>query len=132
MSKIDLEIYLRHSTGKAVMATATPTKSIKCPQLTSSSTNCLNNATAKSAPKPNGRIIPAAEMVREYLAFRFNTLTSTSIPTRKRNKTRPMVDVKVNNGSESGGKIFAENPGIRPMIVGPRIIPPITSAMTRG
>ena len=54
------------------------------------------------------------------------------MPTRKRKRTRPMLAVRVRFGMESLGKMVVVNFGIWPMTEGPRMTPPMTSAITRG
>ena len=43
-----------------------------------------------------------------------------------------MLATRVSVGMEAAGKMALVKPGMRPMIEGPRMMPPMTSAMTRG
>ena len=74
--------------------------------------------------------IPAREMRVELFALRLMIRGSTSNAVRKRNRTKPTVAVRLRYGSETSGKRLLLKFGMRPMTVGPRITPPMTSAMT--
>lgn len=73
-------------------------------------------------PKTKGMAIPAALTVagiRQLLA-------------RKRNRIRPRFAAIMNAGIDSIRKMASVKPGMRPKILGPRMMPVMTSAMTRG
>ena len=75
---------------------------------------------------------PAIDIVKAALTFLFMIRVSISSPTKKRKKTRPIVEVRVSIGIDVGGNIVLVNLGMRPMILGPKMTPPMTSAMTFG
>jgi hypothetical protein len=70
-----------------------------------------------------------AKAMRQLLARK---RTSTSRPTRNKNKIRPRFATKARFGIADVGKMAFVNPGILPNTEGPSRIPPITSAITRG
>ena len=45
---------------------------------------------------------------------------------------RPRFAATLNAGMEAVGKMAAVKPGMRPMMLGPRMMPVMTSAITRG
>jgi hypothetical protein len=76
--------------------------------------------------------MPARPTLAAILQLLARYLRSTSSPTRKRNNTRPRFATKVRLGMEAAGKMALVKPGILPNTEGPRRIPTMTSAMTRG
>ncbi len=58
--------------------------------------------------------------------------TSVSRPMRNRYRTSPRLATRVRFGNDSVGKMAARNPGTFPMTEGPKMMPPMTSAITRG
>lgn len=72
---------------------------------------------------------PTLKAIRQLLA---RNRKSTSRPTRNKNKTNPRLAASVKAGMDAVGKMCAVKPGILPIIEGPRIMPVMTSAMTRG
>ena len=85
-----------------------------------------------AAPRPSGKISPATLMKAALLAFIFILLVSISRPTKNKKNTSPMFAVSVSNGMLCDGNMLFVKFGILPMIDGPSITPPITSAITRG
>lgn len=83
-------------------------------------------------PIPNGRTMPPNAIDAESRTLRLITFPSISRPTRKRNNTSPMLATRERKGKVSLGNICFVNPGIRPNAVGPKRIPPRTSAITFG
>jgi hypothetical protein len=83
-------------------------------------------------PRPKGRIIPASPTLNATLQFDLNNRMSTSRATRNKNSIRPKFATRVNIGIEAVGKMAFWKPGIRIITDGPRIIPPMTSAITLG
>ena len=71
---------------------------------------------------PNGRIMPDKATVADRRALRLITPASISRPTRKRKRQRPILATRLRYGWDSGGKMCAVNPGIRPNAVGPAYI----------
>lgn len=86
--------------------------------------------TDTAAPIPKGIMSPHNDTPIADLAFFLKILKSASNPTKKRKRTKPMFATRVRFGIDTGGKIAAMKPGIRPMMEGPRTIPPMTSLMT--
>ena len=126
----------RRQIQRTVIAIATPMNSMNVPKLMGtvpgSFRNSVYNPQAIAQPKPNGSTMPA----RPTLAATFQLLTrnrrSTSSPTRNKKRTRPKFATRLRFGMAAAGNIVFVKPGIRPMTDGPRSIPPMTSAMTRG
>ena len=83
-------------------------------------------------PNPKGRAIPAAPTLSAIRQLESRSRKSTSRPTKKRNRIRPRLAAVFRTGMEAVGKMAAVKPGIRPNTEGPRRIPPMISAMTRG
>lgn len=97
-----------------------------------SSLNWLYNPYAIPTPRPKGRIMPSALTDRATFQLLNKKRRSTSSPTRNKKSTKPMLATSAKLGMASVGKIAFVKPGMRPMIEGPRTIPPMTSAMTLG
>lgn len=76
--------------------------------------------------------MPAAPTLSATLQFFKSSRRSTSSPTKKRKSTRPILAARESVGMEAVGKMASVKPGIRPNTEGPRRIPPMISAMTRG
>ena len=70
-------------------------------------------------PRPNGRAIPANDIMNDMRALRLTILVSISRPTMKRNKQRPISATKVRYGMDTAGKMLSVKPGILPNAVGP-------------
>jgi hypothetical protein len=83
-------------------------------------------------PRPKGRIIPARPTERATRQFLMNMWRSVSRATRKRKRMRPRLATRLRMGRLASGKMAALKPGICAMTEGPRMMPPMTSAMTRG
>jgi hypothetical protein len=96
------------------------------------STNLLKMSLAIPAPIEKGKSIPPSEIMSDVRALFRIEVISISNPTRKRKRTSPILAVKLKKGSESLGKMCSVKCGIRPRILGPRTIPPMTSEITRG
>ena len=94
--------------------------------------NWLYSPQDMAHPKPNGNAIPATPTLTASLQLLTKYLKSTSKPTRNKNNTSPRFATSDRFGIDSVGNIASVKPGIRPMTDGPRRIPPMTSAMTRG
>lgn len=94
--------------------------------------NSLYNSNATPQLNTNGTRSPAIEIPNACLAlFRIN-FGSSSSPTKKRNKTSPRLATSERKGIDCFGKMVSLNPGICPMMDGPRMMPEITSATTLG
>ncbi len=83
-------------------------------------------------PNPNGSAIPAAPTLSAIRQLESRSRKSTSRPTKNRNNMRPRLAAVFRTGIEAVGNMAAVNPGIRPKTEGPRRMPPMISAMTRG
>ena len=83
-------------------------------------------------PNPNGSAIPAAPTLSAIRQLESRSRKSTSSPTKNRNKIRPRLAAVFRTGMEAVGNMAAVKPGMRPKTEGPRRIPPIISAITRG
>ena len=118
------------------MAIATPMNSAYVPNSIftrpGSSLNRWYRPYAIPQPKPKGRAIPAAPTLSAIRQLERRRRRSTSSPTRKRKSMRPTLAAIDNVGMEAVGKMASVKPGTRPNTEGPRRIPPMTSAMTRG
>ena len=119
-----------------VMAIATPINNIYTPRLIGtvpgSCRNSLYNPQAIAQPKPNGTTMPTKLTPAAIFQFLERNRRSTSRPTRNRNRTKPRLATVERMGIVSVGKMCLVKPGTLPMTEGPRIIPPMTSAITRG
>lgn len=82
--------------------------------------------------RPNGKAMPASDTIADRRALRLMILASISRPTMKRNRQRPILATRDKYGSDWEGNMCWVKPGIRPRAVGPRRMPPSTSAMTFG
>lgn len=115
---------------------AIPMKSKKVPKLIltvpGSSLKVLYRPYEMAHPRPNGRIIPAADTLAATRKLLNRKRRSVSRPTRNKNRIRPRFATRFRLGIEASGKMASVKPGMRPMTEGPRMTPPITSAMTRG
>lgn len=76
------------------------------------------------APKRNGREIPASAIVKARLPLRRMELKSSSRPTRKRKKRRPILATDSSIGVLHEGKTRWTNCLLRPSAEGPSKIPP--------
>lgn len=76
--------------------------------------------------------MPANPTLTAILQLDTSKRRSTSRPTRKRKRIKPMLAAVVRVGREATGKMASEKAGICPRTDGPSSIPPMTSAMTRG
>jgi len=85
-----------------------------------------------SQPRPNGKAMPAAPTLSVIFQFETMIRKSTSRPTKNRKSTSPTSAARESVGIGFLGKIALVKPGIRPNTEGPRSIPPMISAMTRG
>ena len=83
-------------------------------------------------PKPNGRAMPASPTLRAIFQLDKSKRKSTSNPTKNRKSIKPTLAAMERVGMEAVGKMCSVKPGIRPKTEGPRRMPPMTSAMTRG
>lgn len=132
VSLLDDESMLQHT----VMAIAIPMKSMNTGNsigtVPSSSENSLYKPHAIAQPKPNGKIIPAVPTLNATLQLPKKTRRSTSSPTKNKNSTNPRLAMRLRFGMEAVGNMASVKPGMRPITVGPSMIPPITSAITRG
>jgi len=76
--------------------------------------------------------MPASPTDRAMRQFDMKRRMSTSSATRNRKRIRPRFATRLRIGMEAAGKMAAWKPGMRIMTEGPRMMPPMTSAMTRG
>ena len=83
-------------------------------------------------PRPKGSIIPANPTLRATLQFDINKLMFTSSPTRNRKRIKPTFATRLRFGIAAVGKIASSKPSMRIRTDGPRMIPPMTSAITLG
>jgi hypothetical protein len=75
--------------------------------------------------------LEANEEQEQDLVYRNRlSLSQGSIDCRKR--TKPMLATNAKKGLDCSGKTCSVKPGMRPMAVGPSMMPPSTSAMTLG
>ena len=87
---------------------------------------------AIAQPRPKGKIIPARPTLSATLQLDKNILILTSRPTRKRNNISPRFATRLRFGFAAVGKMAFWKPGMRIITDGPSMIPPRTSAITRG
>ncbi|KAF1897661.1 hypothetical protein Lal_00032418 [Lupinus albus] len=97
---------IRASTGNAVMESATPMKTMNCANPTlSTPLTVLRRMMATPMPHMNGREIPATAMLNALLPLRRIEFKSSSRPTRKRKKRRPMLATDSRIGVLHDGKM---------------------------
>lgn len=94
--------------------------------------NWLYIPQAIAHPNPKGRIMPANPTLSATFQFFAKSPRLTSSPTRNKNRIKPRLATKLRFGIADAGNIAAWKPGIRIMTEGPSMIPPRTSAITRG
>ena len=70
-----------------------------------------------ATPKPNGSIMPARAIEAERRQLRLITPASISRPTKKRKRQRPILAVKLRNGSDESGKMCSVKLGMRPRVL---------------
>ena len=81
-------VRIRAKTGKAVIDIATPMKTINGPGLTPLET-VWRRTNETPTPSPNGRLIPATAMLRDFLPVRKSEFKSSSSPIMKRKNMSP-------------------------------------------
>ena len=120
----------------AVMAMATPTKSMYVPKLIDTNPefvlNSWYNSYAIAQPKQKGKAMPAAPTLKAILQLDTMIRKSTSRPTRNKKSINSTLTTRDKVGIDAWGKMPLVKPNMRPNTEGPRRISPMISAMRRG